>query len=207
MIRSTVVALCCLAGMQNLSEPAVRLGEARYLTDTDWAGIREALGTTRVPWVINVSNGPQVGPFKWHANAYLFASVVRDDLRRGPLVDLEATYQGGRRIWRDLHLDGAWAQVALSPDGLRDDFVESDRARPFIVRGEFTDAEIRAIVTAIRLWQPTGGDQRAAGLGPLVGLGRRGPTAAEAQLEGHVFATLLVRNGRWVIVSTRVVIA
>lgn len=207
MIRSIVVALCCLAGLQNTTRPVVRLGEARNLRDTDWAAIREALGAARVPWVINVSTGSQVGPFRWHATAYLSASVVQDDLRRGSLVDLEATYEGSNRVWRDLRLGGGWAQVALAPDRLRDDFGESDRARPFVVRGDFTDAEIRAIVTAIRRWRPSGRDQRAAGLGALVGLGRSGPMAAEAQCEDHLFATLEIRDGAWIVVSTRIVIA
>jgi hypothetical protein len=206
MIRNTVIALCCLAGMQNLSEPVVRFGEARYLLDTDWAGIREALGSTRVPWLINVSHGSQVGPFIWHANVYLMASVVRGDLRRGPLVDLEATYEGSRRVWRDQQLNGAWAQIALAPHGLPDVVVESDRARPFIVRGEFTDAELRAIVTALREWRPPAGEQQSAGLGPLAGLGRRSPTTAEARVGDHVFASLEIRNGGWVVASTKMVI-
>lgn len=205
MLRNAVVALCCLAGMQNPSAPVVRFGEARFLLDADWADIREALGSTRVPWLINVSHASQER-FMWHANVYLMASVVRGDLRRGPLVDLEATYQGGRRVWRDLQLNGAWAQVALAPSGLLDDVAESDRARPFVVRGEFTDAELREIVTALREWRPPAGEQQSAGLGPLAGLGRRSPTTAEAQVANHVFASLEVRNGGWVVASTKMVI-
>lgn len=207
MIRNIVVALCCLASLQNASATIVRLGEARQLTDADWAGIREALGASRVPWVINVSTGSQVAPFKWHANAYLSATVARGDLRRGPLVDIEGAYEGSERAWRDLRLGGAWAQVALAPDGLRTAFAESDPGRPFVVRGEFTDAEIRAIVTATRRWRPAGGDRRTAGLGPLVGLERRSPTTAIARLDGHMFATLAIRDGGWVIVSTQIEIA
>ena len=191
--------------MQNPSAPVVRFGEARFLLDTDWASIREALGAERVPWLINVSHASQVG-FMWHANVYLMASVVRGDLRRGPLADLEATYEDSRRVWRDLQLNGAWAQVALPSNGLLDDVVESDRARPFIVRGEFTDVELRAIVTALREWRPPSGEQRSVGLGPVAGLGRRGPTTAEAQVENHVFASLEIRNGRWVVTSTKMVI-
>ena len=205
MIRNTVIALCCLAGMQNPSETVVRFGEARFLLDTDWVGIREALGPGRVPWLISVSHASQVA-FRWHANVYLTASVVQDDLRRGPLVDLEATYDSGNRVWRDLQLNGAWAQVAVSPHGLPDAVVESDRTRPFVVRGEFSDAELRAIVAALRESRTPLNEQSPFGLGPLAGLGRRGPTTAEAQMQDHVFASLESRGGRWVVVSTKMVI-
>lgn len=185
----------------------VRLGEARQLTAGDWAAIRAVLGASRAPWVVNVAPGSHVGPVKWHANAYLAASVVRDDLRRGPLVDLEGVYEGNTRVWRDLGLGGTWAQIALPPDGLRDDFVASDRGRAFVVRGEFTDAELRAIVVAIRQYRPAPRDQLGPSLGALVGVSRSAPEEAEAQLEGHVFASLAIRDGVWAVVATRIVIA
>lgn len=205
MLRTTVLALCCLAAIQDARDAVVRFGEARFLLESDWAGIREVLGASRVPWLINASHASQVA-FAWHAHVYLPASVVRDDLRRGPLVDLEATYEDGRRVWRDLRLNGAWAQVAVSPLGLSDDVAESDMARPFVVRGEFTEAELRAIVTALRGWRAPAGEQPSVGLGPLAALGRRGPTTAEAWLAHHVFAALELRTDGWVVASTKMVI-
>jgi len=211
VIRNLTVAIICLIGVQAPSDTVVRLGEARHLTDADWVGIREALGETRTAWVINVTDGSQVGPFKWHANAYLHASVVRGDLRRGPLVDLEGTYEGGQRVWRALDLGGAWAQVALPPDGLRNDFTESERSRPFVVRGEFTDAEIRDIVEAIRTGR-SALDSAARMLNdwsqaPIVGVGRVGPTAARAELEHHLTAILERRGNAWVVVAVQLAIA
>lgn len=205
MFRTTVFALCCLAVMQDARDAVVRFGEARLLLESDWAGIREALGASRMPWLINVSHASQMS-FVWHASVYLPASMVRDDLRRGPLADLEATYEGRRRVWRDLRLNGAWAQVAVSSLGLPDDVVESEMARPFVVRGEFTDAELRAIVTALRVWRAPAGEQPSAAFGPLAALGRRSATTAEAELAHHVFAALELRNGEWVIASTRMAI-
>jgi hypothetical protein len=212
MFRNAVVAFSCLASVQT-TDQVVRLGEARYLTDTDWIGIREGLGAERIPWVISVSPGFQVGPFRWHANAYLPASVVSDGLRRGQIVDLEATYEGGPRVWRELGLGGTWAQVALPAVGLQDDFAESDLGRPFVVRGEFSDAEIRAIIAVIRRGEPIPSSRDATAQeygGATTGIVRTGLGTVTAYLMNGTFpmqALLELKGDRWVVTAIRIVVA
>lgn len=202
------LAICCLLAAQDPADSVVRLGEARFLLTSDWVSVREALGPSRVPWAFDVLGVSQVGPFSWHAHAYLAATVNRGDLRRGPLAELEATYEGRSRAWRLLPGETSWAQVAVAPGVLLNAFTESERGRPFLLRGTFADDELREVVRVLVAGRPF--EDAAAelikswGLGPIAALRRVGPLEVHGQLRPHTTVKLERRVEQWVIVSMQV---
>lgn len=210
MTRVLCLALCSVFAAQSPTDTVIRLGEARFLLASDWVGVLEALGSSGIPWAFDVFSVSQQG-FSWHAHAYLAATAHRGDLRRGPLAELDATYEGRGRVWRLVPGETSWAQVALAPDLLQNEFTESARGRPFLVRGTFDDDELREIVDVLHHGRPfletAGAMIKSWGLGPVAALRRVGPNEVSSQLWPHATVQLKRTDNRWVIVSMQVSIA
>jgi hypothetical protein len=138
--------------------PVIRLGEvARALSDKDIADLIRTLPTGSKPWLLIGERGQSpVGQF---VDAYLPAETSTREVRRGSMVPLRRNVRNAAAPEPWIVMDtnnlqqgrtGSYAQVLMGGRSFDQIQSDDDINRPFLIRGNPTDADLIAVVSVLR---------------------------------------------------------
>jgi hypothetical protein len=124
---------------------------AEKMSDAEVQALERLLPAGAEPWLLD-AYGDSLGVE--HVSFYLAPEATSRRLRRGKFVSLERRPGGWNWLWParwKQESEGRYAQVAI--EGREFDSIENedDPNRPFPVYGDFTDAELISLLSAVRL--------------------------------------------------------
>lgn len=123
------------------------------LSSEDMAAITAVAVNTGAPWAIEGWRS-QVLPLAWYVDVFLEPARSTETLRRGQVVHLECSPRPEAAtcgIWKSAAANGAYAQITDSGTGFSHlPVTAASRERPIRLVGDFSDADLLALVTYIR---------------------------------------------------------
>ena len=215
-IRALVLAAAVGAPLDASAQ--VLLGHfPRQLSQAELSQIAQEAGGT--PWVI--WGGVTMAPGQLHLAVYLTPQTEFDQLRRGRMVTVRATYNGRTPATRSRWAaTGTYSYAQFRSHGTTalEMTAEFDRTRPFAIDEAIDDATLVSLCTFIRS-QPTGRGRPRDGSPasvvdwtyPISNISRKGNVYIVALIREFSQATQTVtiepRNGGWVVTDWSISIA